>query len=84
MILFHFIYLNLWSNKFATPTALSLLSTLECGINYDSEITRTLGVSRQMVTKTIKVLCLLKYLEQVDAVGKQKNHIHLYRSHSLI
>jgi len=57
---------------FATPAALNFLSTLECGINYGSEIARSLGVSRQMVAKTVKGLCLAGYLEQVDDAGKQK------------
>ena len=47
-----------------TPSLLSFLSVLECGINYGSEIARTLGVSRQMVAKTVKELCRLGYLEQ--------------------
>ncbi len=55
-----------------TPSLLSFLSVLECGINYGSEIARTLGVSRQMVAKTVKELCRLGYLEQKDGKGKQK------------
>jgi DNA-binding MarR family transcriptional regulator len=58
--------------EFATTSALSFLSTLECGVNYASQIARNLGVSRQMVAKTVKGLCLAGYLEQVDDVGKQK------------
>ena len=58
--------------KSATPSALNFLSTLECGVNYGSEIARNLGVSRQMVAKTVKGLCLAGYLEQTDDVGKQK------------
>jgi DNA-binding MarR family transcriptional regulator len=58
--------------EFATASALSFLSTLECGVNYGSQIARNLGVSRQMVAKTVKGLCLAGYLEQVDDVGKQK------------
>lgn len=58
--------------KFASPSALSFLSALECGENYASEISRKLGVSRQMVAKTVKDLCIANYLEQVDGVGKQK------------
>lgn len=58
--------------KFASPSALNFLSTLECGVNYASEIARNLGVSRQMAAKTVKDLCLAGYLEQVDDVGKQK------------
>jgi len=61
--------------KFATPAALSFLSELECGDNYGSEIARNLGVSRQMVAKTVKGLCLAGYLEQVDGIGKQKKII---------
>ncbi len=56
----------------ATPSILNFLSTLECGINYGSEIARKLGVSRQMVAKTVKELSRTGYLEQVDGVGKQK------------
>ena len=61
--------------KFASPTVLNFLSTLECGINYGSEIARTLGVSRQMVAKTVKELCNANYLEQREGVGKQKQII---------
>lgn len=61
--------------KFVTPSALNFLSTLECGDNYASEIARNLGVSRQMVAKTVKDLCLAGYLEQVDDIGKQKKII---------
>lgn len=60
---------------FATPAALNFLSALECGINYGSEIARNLGVSRQMVAKTVKGLCLAGYLEQADDAGKQKKII---------
>ena len=60
---------------FATPAALNFLSALECGINYGSEIARNLGVSRQMVAKTVKGLCLAGYLEQIDDAGKQKKII---------
>jgi DNA-binding MarR family transcriptional regulator len=61
--------------KFASPATLSFLSTLECGFNYGSEIARNLKVSRQMVAKTVKGLCLAGYLEQVDDIGKQKKII---------
>ncbi|NER80034.1 MAG: MarR family transcriptional regulator [Leptolyngbya sp. SIO1D8] len=55
-----------------TPTVLNFLSALECGVNYGSEIARNLGISRQMVAKTVKELCRVGYLEQVDGKGKQK------------
>jgi DNA-binding MarR family transcriptional regulator len=61
--------------QFASPSALSFLSTLECGVNYASDIARNLGVSRQMVAKTVKELCSAGYLAQVDDVGKQKKII---------
>lgn len=56
----------------ATASMLSFLSTLECGINYGSEIARSLGISRQMVAKTVKELVRLGYLEQLKAQGKKK------------
>ena len=55
-----------------TPSLLSFLSILECGVNYGSEIARNLDVTRQMVAKTAKQLCQLGYLEQIDGAGKQK------------
>jgi len=58
--------------QFASPSILNFLSTLECGVNYGSEIARTLGVSRQMVAKNVKELCSIGYLEQREGVGKQK------------
>lgn len=58
--------------EFVSPSVLNFLSTLECGINYGSEIARNLGVSRQMVAKTVKELCNANYLEQLEGAGKQK------------
>jgi DNA-binding MarR family transcriptional regulator len=58
--------------KLASPSILNFLSALECGINYGSEIARTLGVSRQMVAKTVKELCKADYLAQQEGKGKQK------------
>ncbi|MFT5674974.1 MAG: DNA-binding MarR family transcriptional regulator [Paraglaciecola sp.] len=55
-----------------SPSLLNFLSTLECGANYGSEIARALGVSRQMVAKTVRELCKAGYLEQRDGLGKQK------------
>jgi DNA-binding MarR family transcriptional regulator len=56
----------------ATSSVLNFLSALECGVNYGSEIARSLGVTRQMVAKTVKELCRVGYLMQVDGLGKQK------------
>lgn len=55
-----------------TPSVLSFLGSLECDVNYGSEVARNLGVSRQMVAKTVKSLSELGYLEQVDGEGRQK------------
>ncbi len=58
--------------KSATTGTLNFLSALECGENYASDIARSLGVSRQMVAKTVKQLCTIGYLQQVEGQGKQK------------
>ena len=58
--------------KSATPSVLHFVSALECGVNYASDIARRLGISRQMAAKTSKELCRMGYLQQKDAVGKQK------------
>ena len=68
----------------ASPAALSFLSALECGINHGSDIARNLGVSRQMVAKTVKEFCRVGYLEQVDAVGKQKDILFTKKGEQLI
>ena len=57
----------------ATPSMLNFLGALECGENYGSEIARNLGVSRQMVAKTVKTLCQMGFLERVSNEGKQKS-----------
>ena len=67
-----------------TPASLSFLGTLECGVNYASEIARKLGVSRQMVAKTVKELCNKGYLEQIEGVGKQKEILFTKLGESLI
>lgn len=55
-----------------TPAMLQFLSTLECGVNYASEIARQVGVSRQMVTKTVKELSKAGYLQQIQGDKRQK------------
>ena len=55
-----------------TPSLLSFLGVLEFGVKYVSEIARKLGVTRQMVAKTVKELCRLGYLQRLDSRGKQK------------
>ncbi|MCO7223746.1 MarR family transcriptional regulator [Pleionea sp. CnH1-48] len=68
----------------ASPTVLNFLSALDCGVNYGSEIARNLGVSRQMVAKTVKELCRVGYLEQVAGVGKQKQILFTQLGENLI
>ena len=58
--------------KTINTSLLKFLSAMDCGENYGSEIARNLGVSRQMVAKTVKELCLTGYLEQHEGAGKQK------------
>lgn len=67
-----------------SPALLNFLSALDCGINYGSEIARTLGVSRQMVAKTVKELCNDGFLEQVDGTGKQKEILFTLKGERLI
>lgn len=68
----------------ATPSTLNFLSALECGENYGSEIARSLGVSRQMVAKTVKELCRVGYLEQIEGAGKQKQILFTQRGEELM
>ena len=56
----------------ASSSVLNFLGALECGVNFGSEIARNLGVSRQMVAKTVKELCRVGYLDQKEGEGKQK------------
>jgi DNA-binding MarR family transcriptional regulator len=55
-----------------TPSRLSFLGALDCGVNYGADIARQLKVSRQLVARTVKELCLAGYLEQGAGPGKQK------------
>lgn len=50
----------------ATPAALAFLGQLECGVNYASEVSRRLGVSRQTISKKTKDLARLGYLTLED------------------
>lgn len=76
--------LNAKGYKFVTPSTLVFLSTLECGVNYGSEIARSLDVSRQMVAKTVRELCKADYLEQREATGKQKEIVFTKRGELLM
>jgi len=64
--------------------SLQFLGALDCGINCASEIARQLGVSRQMVAKTVKELSELGYLSQASGVGKQKVILYTLRGEHLI
>jgi DNA-binding MarR family transcriptional regulator len=55
-----------------SASTLNFLGTLDCGVNFGSEIARRLNVSRQMVAKTVKELCGIGYLEQIEGPGRQK------------
>ncbi|MCV2884167.1 HTH domain-containing protein [Aestuariibacter sp. AA17] len=55
-----------------TSSALAFLSVLEGGVTCGSDIARHLGVSRQMVAKTVKELKSAGYIAQQNAFGKQK------------
>lgn len=68
----------------ASVSTLSFLSTLDCGVNYGSEIARNLGVSRQMVAKIVKELCAAGYLIQADGKGKQKQILYTELGEKLI
>lgn len=76
--------LNAKGYEAVTPSILNFLSALECGVNYGSEIARSLGVSRQMVAKTVKELCRYGYLEQKDGVGKQKEILFTHNGELLM
>lgn len=67
-----------------TASMLGFLSALECGVNYGSDIARRIGVSRQMAGKTIKDLCAIGYLQQVDDGGKQKPVVFTKTGENLI
>ena len=67
-----------------SPSTLEFLDALDCGVNVASEIARSLGVSRQMVAKTVKELCQLDYLAQLEGRGKQKKIIFTDRGERLM
>ncbi len=68
----------------ATPSMLGFLSALECGINYGSDIARKLGVSRQMVAKTVRELSQVGYLEQLSVGGRQKQIVFTLQGEHLM
>ena len=82
----HYLVKGLQKKKYEsiTPSILSFLGALDCGINYGSEIARNLGVSRQMVAKTVKELCQIGYLQQVEGNGKQKQILFTRQGERLI
>ena len=68
----------------ASPSMLGFLGQLECGVNYASEIARRVGVSRQLVARTVKELCQAGYLEQADGPGRQKQILFTDTGESLM
>jgi DNA-binding MarR family transcriptional regulator len=77
-------YLRLQGFGTISPSILNFLCALDCGINYSAEIARRLKVSRQMVTKTVKELCRVGYLEQIEGVGQQKHILFTEQGERLI
>ena len=67
-----------------SPSTLEFLDALDCGVNVASEIARSLGVSRQMVAKTVKELCQLDYLAQLEGKGRQKRIVFTSRGEMLM
>lgn len=63
---------------------LNFLGAMDCGVNFGSDIARRLGVSRQMVAKTVKHLCSLEYLEQQEGQGRQKEIHFTVRGENLM
>jgi len=45
-----------------TPSALGFLAQLDCGVNSAAEIARRIGVSRQMVSKTVREMAEAGFL----------------------
>ncbi|MEX2501978.1 MAG: HTH domain-containing protein [Trueperaceae bacterium] len=67
-----------------SPSTLEFLDALDCGVTVAAEIARSLGVSRQMVAKTVKDLCRAGYLAQLDGKGRQKRIVFTDRGERLM
>jgi DNA-binding MarR family transcriptional regulator len=67
-----------------SPSVLEFLDALDCGANVASEIARSLGVSRQMVAKTVRELRHSGYLEQVEGRGRQKTIVFTRQGQQLM
>jgi len=83
---YRYVTKNLKSAGFSdiSPSSLYFLASLECGDNYASEIARSLQVSRQMVSKTVKALVEIGYLELKHDKGKQKTIVFTQLGEELI
>jgi DNA-binding MarR family transcriptional regulator len=55
-----------------SPSALEFLDVLDCGVTVAADVARSIGVSRQMVAKTVKELSDLGLLEQTGGKGRRK------------
>jgi len=62
----------------ASPSALGFLGQLDCGVNHGSEIARRLGVSRQMVAKTVRELTAAGFLEVAPDPEKGNRKVILF------
>lgn len=67
-----------------SSSTLNFLSALDCGVNYGSDIARSLKVSRQMVAKTVRELCEAGYLEQGEGAGRQKQILFTMKGERLM
>ncbi len=61
-----------------TASALDFLGQLDCGVNHASSVARALGVSRQMVAKTVTDLARKGWLEQQPDPEKRNRKIILF------
>lgn len=67
-----------------SPAVLEFLGTLDCGVNVASDVARALGVSRQMVGKTVTQLSRAGYLQQREATGRQKHIVFTDRGERMM
>ena len=67
-----------------SPATLNFLGALDCGVNYGSEIARSLNVSRQFVAKMVRELAEAGYLEQKEGVGRQKQILFTKKGEKLM
>jgi DNA-binding MarR family transcriptional regulator len=67
-----------------SPSTLTFLEALDCGVNSATQIAGRLRVSRQMVAKTVRELCLAGYLYQQESGGRRKQILFTTQGEVLI